>query len=52
MAVRFLGYEVNGVLQKDPPEELIERVRQAFQEEYDLKCRNEEEESDEQRKAS
>jgi hypothetical protein len=36
MAVKFLGYEVNGQPQPEPPPELIERVRQAFQAEYDL----------------
>lgn len=43
MAVKFLGFEVNGKLQQEPPEELIERVRQAFQAEYDLQCQREEE---------
>jgi len=36
MAVKFLGYEVNGQPQPEPPVELVERVRQAFVTECDL----------------
>ncbi|WP_156784659.1 hypothetical protein [Thermosinus carboxydivorans] len=35
MAVRCVGYVMGGVEYSEPPQEMIERVRQAFQAEYD-----------------
>lgn len=35
VAVRCVGYVMGGVEYSEPPQEMIERVRQAFQAEYD-----------------